>query len=61
MLFDTSVVSLRYVTDCYVVAGGLMQKDEDNFQAVRKASAGICPANATSTMVFAKVILKLYV
>lgn len=32
-----------------------MQKDEDNFQVVRRASAGISPGNATSTMMFARV------
>lgn len=41
--------------DCYVVAGGLMLKDQDNFQAVRRASLGVCPDNATNTMNFAKV------
>lgn len=51
----TLCVCGRGSADCYVVAGGLMRKDQDNFQAVRRASSGVCPANATSTMMFAKV------
>lgn len=48
------LVVLSYV-DCYVVAGGLMQTDADDFQAVRRASSGVCPGNATSAMMFARV------
>ncbi|MEW5307599.1 MAG: hypothetical protein WDW36_009981 [Sanguina aurantia] len=51
------VYKVETIGDCYVVAGGLMLKDQDNFQAVRRASLGVCPDNATNTMNFAKAIL----
>ncbi|MEW5307533.1 MAG: hypothetical protein WDW36_009921 [Sanguina aurantia] len=51
------VHKVKTIGDCYVVAGGLMLKDQDNFHAVRRASLGVCPTHATSTMMFAKAIL----
>ncbi|MEW5307540.1 MAG: hypothetical protein WDW36_009928 [Sanguina aurantia] len=48
------VYKVETIGDCYVVAGGLMLKDQDDFHAVRRASLGVCPNHANSTMMFAK-------
>ncbi|MEW5301475.1 MAG: hypothetical protein WDW36_004334 [Sanguina aurantia] len=57
LLDKFGVYKVETIGDCYVVAGGLMQKDKDDFQAVRKKTSGVCPDNASSTMRFAKAML----
>ncbi|MEW5319034.1 MAG: hypothetical protein WDW38_010210 [Sanguina aurantia] len=57
LLDKFGVYKVETIGDCYVVAGGLMQKDKDDFQAVRKETCGVCPDNASCTMRFAKAML----
>ncbi|MEW5301474.1 MAG: hypothetical protein WDW36_004333 [Sanguina aurantia] len=57
LLDKFGVYKVETIGDCYVVAGGLMQKDKDGFQTVRRRTSGVCPDNASSTMRFAKAML----
>ncbi|KAG2493386.1 hypothetical protein HYH03_008518 [Edaphochlamys debaryana] len=51
------VYKVETIGDCYMVAGGLMRRDEEGFQSVQGPGA-VDPLHATRVMSFAKAMLR---
>ena len=50
------LLQVETVGDCYIVAGGLIRKDDDGFSSVQ---TGVDPLNAVTVLEFAKVWQRL--